>query len=200
MTPLSIEIRRKAIHLSSLWMAAALWFAPQPDITVFFGLMAVTVLTIDLLRRHYPPVTRLFSRFFGGLLREHEKQKLTGAFYVCLAAFLAALLFSKPVAVAALGIMLVADSMAALIGRRWGKTPLIAGKSLEGSLAFFISALAITAAMTGIAGQSIVFFMAGCVGALAATLAELYSARLKIDDNLTTVLAAGTAMEMALIF
>lgn len=200
MTPLSIEIRRKAIHLSSLWMAAALWFAPQPVITVFFGIMAAVVLAVDLLRRHNPPVTRLFRHFFGSLLREHEKMKPTGAFYVSLAAFLAALLFSKPVAVTALGIMLVSDSMAALVGKRWGKTPLIAGKSLEGSLAFFISALAIAATMAGMTDQGSVFFVAGCFGALAATLAELYSARLKIDDNLITVLAAGAAMEIVLFF
>ena len=64
------------------------------------------------------------------------------------------------------------------------------GKSLHGSLAFFISALLILLAFKDTWGGS--FFLTAAI-ALLATTAELFSGKIKINDNLLSPLVCGFA-------
>jgi dolichol kinase len=52
-------------------------------------------------------------------------------------------LFGKEVATIALTVMLISDSAAALIGRSIGKVKIYENKTLEGTLAFFCTAIII---------------------------------------------------------
>ncbi len=174
-------------------MTLAIWHLSQTQALALFGALLVLMLAAEMMRRYWPPFGALYNKMLGAILRAHEAKKFTGAFYVVLAAFLAVLFFDKIVAVTALGMMLVSDSMAALIGKKFGKTPL-AGKSLEGSLAFFISALGVVWLMGNIGDAPHGFYYAGLASAFAATLTELFGQRIKIDDNLTITLVAGFVM------
>lgn len=181
------EIWRKAVHLSSLWMP--LLYLPLSREAMLVVLLPLTgiVVSIDALRQRHPWLRECFQRYFGAVLRPHEtgvRMQLTGASYVMIAACLVVALSSKPVAVAALMVLVVSDSAAALVGRKWGRTPLYGGKTVEGSAAFFVSALAaafFSGWVTDISGN---FYLAAGVASGAATLAELYAKKIKIDDNL----------------
>ena len=192
----SAEIKRKLIHLSSLWMPAVIYFLPYHIAVIIFAILLVNQLVFEMVRRRQHGLARLVNRIFTPVLRPHETGsviRFTGATYGVLAAFICALLFPVPVAVTALGIMLVADAAASLIGRHYGKTPLM-GKTVEGCSAFLVSALAVIFLIGQLAGYPPAYYAGSVVAAMVATATELFSGVFGIDDNLSIPLAAGGAM------
>ena len=84
--------------------------------------------------------------------------------------------------------MLISDSASALIGRKFGKIKILS-KSLEGSIAFFVSGIATVSLISYLTNQSINFWIASVFAVLVATIIELISKDIiKIDDNLSIVL------------
>lgn len=187
---------RKSIHLSSLWMPLAYHSLLSREAMLWcIGIVGACVICTEIGRMYIPQLERVFSTVFGSILRHHERNQrnLSGAGYVLIGAFLTVLLFSKPVAIAALSIVVVADAAAALVGRKFGSIPL-AGKSLQGSLTFFAVALLITFLVATEYTQDTVFLMVGAVASLLATITELYSKRLFIDDNLSIPMVYGLTL------
>lgn len=90
---------------------------------------------------------RTFGLLFFKTLRNKErirtKFQVSGSMYVLAAAIICTLLFSKPIAAIALTVMLISDTCAALFGKAFGTRKLYKSKSLEGTVAFFLSALLI---------------------------------------------------------
>jgi dolichol kinase len=119
-----------------------------------------------------------------------EAHAFTGATYVTLANLLAILLFEKEIAVTVLLFLSISDALASLVGIRFGRTRFF-GKSLAGSVTFFISAVAIALWMLPAA------WLTAPVGALVATVVEAVPIRVgkcRLDDNLLIPLVAGAAM------
>jgi dolichol kinase len=190
------EVYRKLIHLSSLWMPAAIYFFEKETALRIFAACGAVVLGYELLRRRKNWFASLLERLMGAALRPEEKGqrfKPSGAIYVLTAAFLSTLVFPQIIAVTALSMMLTGDAAAALVGRRFGRKKIF-DKSLEGALAFFAAALAtavMIAAVVPVAGG---YMTAAALAAAAAALVELVSKQLRIDDNLSATLAAGGVM------
>ncbi len=189
------EIYRKAIHLSSLWIPALIYFAhPGFSIMVFSILFAGdTVLEYGNYKR-WPWARRTFGSLFFKTLRNKETKRIyfqvSGSLYVLLAAISCTLLFSKPVAAIAMTVMLISDTFAALIGKACGTRKLYRHKSMEGTAAFFLSALFINMLYEPVFH----FTYAGVLACLAATAAEMYEDKLEIDDNLSIPLFIGTIL------
>lgn len=185
------EVIRKTIHFSSISIPIFYFFTPRDTALPVAVILTAVVFLVDIGRLYFPPVTSLFNKIFGTLLRRHEShthsRRLTGATYVLIAATLSIFLFPKLIAITSFLILILADMAAALIGRKFGATPLF-GKSVEGSAAFFAVALLVIGATPKIAyvpGEYII----GCVAALAGTIVEALPIR--IDDNLSVPLAVG---------
>jgi dolichol kinase len=184
------EVYRKLIHLSSLWMPVAIYFLAWETALAAFAAGMIMVLAYEIIRRQNSRIAHLLERLLGPALRPDEKErrfKPSGAIYVLTAAFLLTLLFPKPVAVTALAMVLTGDTAAALIGRKFGRRKIF-DKSLEGTLAFFVTALATAAVLPGTA------FAAATAAALTAALVELVSKKVYIDDNLSAPLAAAAVL------
>ena len=192
--PYSQEVKRKLVHLSSLWMAAALLLLPRTFCVILFGVMAVlTVLVEYAYYRRVPVITQCYGFFFGRMLRDYGEGKfhLSGGAPVLAAACVSALFFRTPYSALAMATMLLGDTAAALIGRRFGKHRFPNGKSLEGCLAFFVTgALVMIAGFFAFAYPPLVL-AGGLLGIVAATLLELFNCKLHLDDNFTIPLAAG---------
>jgi len=106
---------------------------------------------------------------------------LNGATCITLSALFLVLFFPKIIAITAFSMVSVSDTMAALIGKTFGRHR-FADKSLEGSAAFFLSALIIVAIVPNLNP------VAGIVMAIVGTVAEAFIIRIggfRIDDNLT---------------
>jgi dolichol kinase len=191
------ELLRKTIHLSSLWIPIAYHITDKEFMLWLTGVVMAIILFADI-SRHYIPLTgRLFNRLFGNMLRDHEKQGITlsGASYTLIAGFIAIILFEKPVAIAAISILVISDALAAVVGRKFGSIKLNYGKSLQGSLAFLFSALAINYIVGELYGTPHNYYVAVIAASISATFTELFSKRFKLDDNITIPLSFGFVMQ-----
>jgi dolichol kinase len=188
------EIVRKGIHLSSLAIPVVYYFLSRSTALTILIPLTLAFLLSDLTRLFFPAIGRLHEQIFGWLLRTHERldrgRHLTGATYVLLSAVLCVWIFPKVIVITSFAILIISDSAAALIGRRFGNHPFLA-KSLEGSFAFFSTALIVVALAPKIAnlpGE----YLIGTAAAVLGTLVE--AAGLDIDDNLSIPLSIGTAL------
>jgi dolichol kinase len=181
-----VEITRKVVHLATL--AIPIGYAGMAQEKVIRILLPIFLgfLTVDLLRHYHRGIASIFRKyFFGKVLREEEGPTLMGSTFFLFSTLLAILLFPKEVAIASILILILSDTTAALVGKGVGRIPIF-GKTLEGSLAFLFCSLVIVWCYPNLNR----FW--GSLGALGATLVEVLPIR--IDDNLTIPLVAGTIM------
>ena len=176
------EVKRKLIHLSSLWMPVAILFIDRQVMLWVFGGCLVGNLILERLRAERVKwVTPLYDRFFGRMLRFEPRPGqwiISGGPYVFAAALVVTWLVPPPVAAAGMAVMLCGDTAAALIGRKFGKRAVVNGKSLEGCLAFCLAGYA--GAMVFTQG-AFAITMIPCV--IAGMLAELFEKNTHVDDN-----------------
>ena len=95
-------------------------------------------------------------------------------------------LFPTTIAIAAIILIIIGDTAAALVGRTWGRHKIIGKKSIEGSTACLVSLILVSFLIPGLP------MTAAIPAALAATLTEAFSG--KIDDNLTVPIISGLVM------
>ena len=191
------ELARKSIHLSSLWIPALIYFA-HPGVSIM--LFAILFLGDALLEygnfKKWRWARRTFGLLFFKTLRNKErirtKFQVSGSMYVLAAAIICTLLFSKPIAAIALTVMLISDTCAALFGKAYGSRRLYKNKSIEGTAAFFVSALLIMVICNFILPVT----YASILAAFVATFAEMYEDKIEIDDNLSIPLFVGAVLSL----
>ncbi|MCC6548002.1 phosphatidate cytidylyltransferase [Candidatus Sumerlaeota bacterium] len=187
------ELGRKAIHLGSLVIPASAWFLDRIDTLIMLGVMLAISLTIDIERFRGGAIGRCVRTYFSFMIRPHELNarggifSLTGSTWMLISAIVTFAIFPKPVAVASFSMLIVCDTAAALVGRRFGRIRFgPKQKSLEGSAAFFVMGVIVAAMVPGIP------LAAGITGALVATIAEALP--WSLDDNFSVPVFAGITM------
>ncbi|MDB5035884.1 MAG: Dolichol kinase [Chlorobi bacterium] len=182
------EFQRKMIHLSSFGIP--ILYSLLPKSTMLWLLVPATVLglVIEYLRVRSEPVDRVIQKLFGGMLRSHErrggKARVSGATWVLLSATICILLFPKVVMITGFVVLIVSDTVAALIGRRFGRHRFLE-KSVEGSSAFAVSAILMVIIVALLFHAPWQFIAAGAVASVVAAVVEAMSYGVNIDDNLT---------------
>lgn len=190
------EARRKAIHLAFLVLPLELllellpWPRTRTEFRLLFLALTAGAVAVDVLRIHEQRVRTFFKRFFGELIREHERMSLLGSTYLLLAALIAIEVFPQPIAAAALGFTVLGDAMGALVGKAWGRHRVF-NKSIEGALGCLVACLAWAALVSSVAH---VPWTVTVAGAVVATLVEVLP--IPLDDNLGITLAAGYTMRL----
>jgi dolichol kinase len=125
------------------------------------------------------------------ILRGHEidndKSVFTGGTYITIAFLICVIIFPKQIAITAMFVVIFCDSFAAIAGKSIGKH-FIANKTLEGSLAFFVTGVIIII-LTPKVTDSITEYYIGFIAILLSTIFELIP--LKIDDNISTPIFFG---------
>jgi dolichol kinase len=181
-----VEIRRKIVHLATLIIPTGYLLTSEETILLFLIPLFLGLLSVDLLRHYHSGLASLFRKyFFGRVLREEEKLTLMGSTYFLFSSLLTILLFPKSIAITCLLILTLSDTCAALVGKGIGKISIFE-KTLEGSIAFFLSSLLIVWIYPNLNRFS------GSLAALGATWVEILP--IKVDDNLTIPLVAGAIM------
>ncbi len=189
------EFYRKSIHLSSLWIPLVIYFMHPGFSVSLFALLLLGDVALEYANyKKYPWARQIFGMLFAKTLRNketvHARFQATGSMYVLAAAILCTILFSRSVAVIALSVMLVSDTAAALFGKAYGSRKLYKNKSLEGTTAFFMSALLVNMVLSPI----FPFNVASVIACLAATFAEMFEDKLDIDDNFSIPLVVGALL------
>jgi dolichol kinase len=189
-----IEVVRKAIHLVSLSIPITYYFVSKPVALALLIPMTVIFLSTDLARYYNRTIEDWYFKYFGFLLRKRENDKknktLNGATYVLISATLCVLVFPKIITITCFSILIISDIAAALIGRRFGKHKFIS-KSVEGSAAFFITAIIVIAVAPKVEYQ-LGEYLIGMIAAFIGTVTEALPA--EIDDNLSIPITVGTSL------
>jgi len=170
------------------------YFSPNKIIVEMLILYLLGVMTtIEVMRYISPPLWRTLVEHSKGILKVREGM-LTGTTALLISNAVVIAFFNKQVAIVSLIFMLFGDAAAAVIGTKYGKVK-IGDKTLEGSLAFFITTMVIAlifSQWTGIRIHLIILIF----GAIAATITEALP--IEINDNLTVALAAAIVMQIFL--
>lgn len=163
------------------------------------GAVAFAAWTMEASRRMSPRANDALMRLFGAVAHPHERYRINSSTWYVTALLLLAILAEPWASAAGAFVLAVADPAAGIVGRRYGRTRLCAGRSLEGSLSFLVVAMvAATAALAWLAPASIssmTLLQVALVGAVAGTLTELFS--FWADDNLTIPLVVAAAVTVA---
>ena len=182
---------RKLVHLSSFIIVGAIQQFGRSLMLKWLVALFVMMLIADITRYYSPWVQQWVARIFGKMMRTQEIESdqlvLNGATWVVFSACLTFGLFPQTIALVAFSILILGETCAALIGRKWGKTVIFkTGKSMEGTLAFIFCCLLLYIPFPEIGFARLI------VGCCAGAVVELIP--IPPNDNLWIPLAAAIAM------
>ena len=190
------NFKRSAFHMANGFVAlGCLQFLPTWGAQVVAGGFVTFAWTAETVRRFSPAANAALMRAFAPIAHPHEHHRVNSATWYATALIILAL--SAPLLACSLAVMVLglADPAAAFVGRRWGKTRLTDGRSLEGTLGFAAVGTVASLAVLALFYSSVAFPTALALAAGAGgvgAFAELLSGR-QVDDNLTIPLAVGFA-------
>ncbi|MBU1112128.1 MAG: diacylglycerol/polyprenol kinase family protein [archaeon] len=192
------ELRRQLFHAFVGLVIVFLFYYNIIGSWTIFILLVLGIITSLTLKKIRIPVIVDFLELFQ---REDEKNKLPGkgAIFFFTGVLLAMKLFDEDIALAAILILSLGDSVSHIVGHNYGKIKnFINGenkKLMEGTFAgiivAFLGALFFVSPLEAILASSI---------AMLAELAELKLAEKVIDDNLLIPLVAGTVIVVMRLF
>ena len=188
------ELVRKSIHLCSLSIPLVYYWISKAQALSILIPLALVLGVLDVARLYHPPTGRLYSKYLGFLLRPHERtehgRKLNGATYVLLSAIICVLVFPKVIVITAFAVLIISDTSAALIGRRFGRHRFF-NKSVEGTTAFVLSGFVVVALAPKVTWLPAEY----AIGAVAVVLGAIVEASpIPLDDNLSIPISTGLAM------
>jgi phytol kinase len=180
------ELQRKSIHLGMIIIPV--WVYLTPSSWGLLGLIIATFATVatDLLRLSDKRLRRFFLQLFRSMIRRHEEEHLLGSTYFMIAALLSVIAFEKMIAISALTFLVLGDTAAAFVGKKYGR-PTYWGKSIQGSAACFVVCLTIGSLILSNP-------LVALAGALTATVAEALP--VPMDDNMRVPIFSGLAMQV----
>jgi dolichol kinase len=190
---LLIEIRRKAIHLPALIIPFGLYFFPAWFSIPTLYIVTFLAVTVELLRFQFENVQKIFYKYFGYLLREHERRRITGSTALLLSSALCTLFFAtyKPEFSISDGgrismfyaftFLILGDAIAAIAGKKIGGPTIPGGKTVAGSLGCLLTCFTIYFICNGTVVKEIPFTTA-IAGMILTTVLEALP--IPLDDNL----------------
>jgi len=153
-----------------------LWYLGKDIFQPWIIFCAIILPILDYGRRYNKLLYRIYNNLFITFTRPIEQRILSGASWVIIGAAVTIFIFNENTAIIGLLVLSIADSVAAIVGIKFGKTQLFS-KSLEGSTAFFITATIIVFSL------SLESAYLNFIAVIAATVVELFSTP-RINDNL----------------
>lgn len=194
------NLKRSLFHVASGLFALALlrWLPGREWLIATSGAFAVFAWTCEILRRRSPAFNTRIMRVFAPIAHANEHVEVNSSTWYISALLLLALF--APLRAAEIGVVVLAfaDPAAGTIGRRWGRTRIRAGRSLEGAFAFVVAGTIVAAAwLVGVHGVALGnALIVAVAAAIIGSLAEIFVTRL--DDNFAIPVASTTAAAVAL--
>lgn len=202
------ELKRKALHLTGLLIPLVYLLFGQNLTLAFIGTAFALFVVLEPFRvieewrdrikqrlNVYVPseivghVERI-ERHIDDITRPHERARVAAHIYFTAASFIVVYFFPEKVAIGSIALATLGDAFAAIVGKTFGNHRFSNGKSLEGSLAYFLTGLAILAPLVG--------FPLALIGSIAGTVAEFYN--FPPDDNFSNQLAVALAVYFTALF
>lgn len=173
------EISRKALHLSGITVPLAYYFLGRDYALLYTSAALLVFLGLEFVRIRAQLLFPL-ERAAEYIQRKGERNALAASVYFCVAGIATIFFFDEKSVIIGLSAALLSDMAAALVGVGVGKRRIVAGKTVEGSLAGVAMAIGVVILLGG--GVSVAL-------ALGAVFLALDLIDLGIDDNFTLPLA-----------
>jgi phytol kinase len=184
---------RKTIHVLGGGVVLFLPFVPNPTM---FCLASLVLVAMCLFLRKNTPI-KLLNELYEGLVEPEEERigYLQGPFAYAVAIFLLAIVYSiapfyNGIIIASIWIMIIGDTMASVIGRKYGRHkvtfPIKMNRTIEGSIAMFVISLVVTRTVFQLISPIYNNIQTIVMTSLIATVCELYSPS-KWDDLIIPV-------------
>ena len=174
------ELKRKAVHLTSIIIVLVYLAFGQQTILLLLTVYLIAILEIEYFRIEWGKKLPLVH----SLLREKEADRLGGHVFFTMGCIIAISVFPEEIASAAILMTTFGDASAAIFGKAFGRTwiPGLTNRAVEGCAAEFIVDVVIGAIF--LSNWIVVLVMAG-TATVVETLAN------KMDDNLLIPLFSG---------
>lgn len=183
-------ITRGVFHaIIGLATAAALFLLPRYTVVAAIATATAVFLSFDFARLHVHAINKWFFIWFGFLLRDEEKNRLTGSSYSLLGFLITTLVFHRDIAILAILFLSLGDSAATVVGIWKGRIRLW-GRSIEGNVTCLVVCFSV-----GLPVANILESMALSVAIAGAVFATIFQALpLRMNDNLTIPIGSALAM------
>ncbi len=195
----TLHLPRRTYHfvMGLICFSIYQWFVDREGaLMLIFGLGGPFAL-LDFLRLKIPKLNTAALKMFGSIMRREELLRITANTWYIFSLAILVFFFPKPVALLSILYLAAGDPLAAVVGTRWGRNPIVGGKSWEGTIAnFAISAIA-TALYSffilDLSGPSLLglTFLGGFISAFS----ELMP--LKVNDNLSFPVISALLLTLA---
>ncbi|MBI2336172.1 MAG: hypothetical protein HYU97_05365 [Deltaproteobacteria bacterium] len=181
---------RKTFHVASglfgIWLYGYSGLSPMVAITVLSICLSIAI-TTEFARHFSPSFNDWLCHSLSGIMRERERVKISSATWFMGSILVIFLCFPREVAILSLFYVTIGDTVAGIVGSRWGRYRLSKHVSIEGTTAAWLTCSLGTAFLARFAlhpfhleGLSLFFF--ALLGGLTAAITELSFK--KLDDNL----------------
>lgn len=188
----SPEFNRKLLHIIFAGLVYILANLDQNKDIVFMAVLAVFTIGGDIATRRFlarHPQWSVFKSFSKIMYRKHERsgrKRFSGGTWLMISSLIVVVCFDKTIFVPAMLLIAFADTLSAMIGKKYGNTKLFGtNKSLEGMLGFLlggaISWIFIATFLPSIKINLLLF----CISVLVASLCEFIK---NMDDNFTIII------------
>lgn len=181
------EIRRKLIHLSSIIYPLLYIFVNKNIIIIILLILFIIIILWDISRIINLFPENSFLHYTYSFLREKERvgKRFSGSFYFLLSSVIVVSLFPKNIAILSLLVLVVCDTIAALVGKKYGKHKIL-DKTLEGWISFNISGFILaTIYMSILLNWNNYILIILLFSVFVSSIIELISDKIKVDDNLS---------------
>jgi len=187
------HIGRKLYHLfGGLGLLSLYYLLGRQNALVCYGLLFLVVLAVDITRLRVPAFNQFIQTRLSSFIRKNEANKITGTAPYVLGIGLTLLFYGTDIATAAICFLAFGDVAATTVGERYGRTKIVGDKSLEGTLAFAVIAVA-----SGLALPLVGVHLApGLIAAGSFVAAGVELVPLRVNDNLVIPVVSGGAMEL----
>ncbi len=189
------ELYRKAIHFLLILIPIFYCFLGKWTTLLIIAPITTLIFAVEHARKNNPKINQIFLKVFKSVLRPHEYEpkKMTGVSSVMLAACITFLVFKKEIAVIAFTILVFSDALSAIVGKSIPSRPFFE-KSVAGSLAFFVSALAVLFICGFGFGVRPTFYIFGIFSICCVTVIEARPSLTDLDDNFSIPLVFSLLM------
>lgn len=192
------KYHRKIFHLVTTLPFVVLGFFVDTYVPRYVFIVAAIIMLLIFIPLDYYRIThksfknKLYSKF-SHFYKESEQHKIASSIWGPINLLWLALFFSRPTIGFTLAVGSLSDPIASIIGMRYGKKKNGIGKTWEGTLGYFISALILFFITSWIIGYSIPIIIVVFACGIAA-LIERYVRR--IDDNFAAPIVFAIIIEV----
>lgn len=194
-----LHLLRKVWHITTGLVALSLYYVfelPVKDLRWLALVVALIAFAIDFIRIKMPDFNKSVLKVLAPVMRESEENSFSGFPFYALGIAASLFFYREDIAVLSVIFLVFSDPIASIVGISYGKDKILPNKSLQGTMAAFVTCAVVTFLFVynlNLDGFNIIAFT--ICAAIIGSISELFSA-FNIDDNLTIPIISGGGISL----